>query len=215
MAPGATEDGHIMARRYFNSRRRHFNFSVRELGFLGLLFSVVLMIGERRNAELLGRFFQQYGAGVISLIALIGGTGLYMHIRKKRLRRQEEETRFRAVRLVDLHSINPSGFEEYVAKLLDHRGYKTKVVGQAGDMGVDVIASRGAEKYAVQVKRYSNPVSRTAVSDAVAGKAYHGCNAAMVVTNSYFTKGARALAQSTNCQLVDRDTLAKWIAELG
>ena len=119
------------------------------------------------------------------------------------------------MRLIDLHSINPGEFEEYVAQLLDHRGYTTKVVGQAGDMGVDVIASKGAEKYAVQVKRYSNPVSRTAVSDAVAGKAYHGCNAAMVVTNSYFTKGARALAQSTNCQLVDRDTLAKWIAELG
>ena len=82
-------------------------------------------------------------------------------------------------------------------------------------MGVDVIASKGAEKYAIQVKRYSKPVSRTAVSDAVAGKAYHGCTAAMVVTNNYFTAGARALARSTNCQLVDRDTLTKWIAELG
>ena len=92
------------------------------------------------------------------------------------------------MRLVDLHSINPADFEKYVAKLLDHRGYTTKVVGEAGDMGVDVVASKGAGKYAVQVKRYSNPVSRTAVSDAVAGKAYHGCNAAMVVTNNYFTK---------------------------
>ena len=138
-----------------------------------------------------------------------------MHIRKKRLRRQEEETRFRAVRLVDLHSINPTGFEEYVARLLKQRGYKTKVIGQAGDMGVDVIASKAGDKYAIQVKRWRKPVSRTAVSDAVAGKVYHGCNRAMVVTNNYFTKGARVLARSTNCQLVDRDTLAEWIAELG
>ena len=163
----------------------------------------------------LSLFFQQYSAGAGALIILIAGGLLYMGIEKKRRRRFEEEIRFRAVRLVDLHSINPSGFEEYVAKLLDHRGYKTKVVGQAGDMGVDVIASKGAEKYAIQVKRYSKPVSRTAVSDAVAGAAYHRCNAAMVVTNNYFTKGALALARSTNCQLVDRDTLAKWIAELG
>ena len=77
-----------------------------------------------------------------------------------------------------------------------------------------LLPAKAPEKYAVQVKRYSNAVSRTAVSDAVAGGAYYGCNAAMVVTNNYFTKGARALAQSTNCQLVDRKTLAKWIAEL-
>ena len=160
-------------------------------------------------------FFQQYGAVFAGVIILIGGGLLYLSIEKKRNRRLEEETRFLATRLIDLHSINPTEFEKYVAKLLDHRGYTTKVVGQAGDMGVDVIASQGPEKYAVQVKRYSNPVSRTAVSDAVAGKAYHGCNAAMVVTNNYFTAGARALARSTNCQLVDRDTLTKWIAELG
>ena len=160
-------------------------------------------------------FFQQYGVEVAGLIVLIAGGALYMGIEKKRRRRLEEEIRFRALRLVDLHSINPAEFEKYVAKLLDHRGYTTKVVGQAGDMGVDVIARKGPEKYAVQVKRYSNPVSRTAVSDAVAGGAYHGCNSAMVVTNNYFTAGARALAQSTNCQLIDRDVLAKWIAELG
>ena len=134
-----------MARRYFNSRRRHFNFSVRELGFLGLLFSVVLMIGERRNAELLGLFFQQYGAALISLIVLIVGAGLYIHIRKKRLRRQEEETRFLAVRLVDLHSINPTGFEEYVARVLKHRGYKTKVIGQAGIWGSMLSPARPAK----------------------------------------------------------------------
>ena len=178
---------------------------------------IVVMIRQRAEALTaeLSLFFQQYGVEVAGLIILIVGGALYLGIEKKRNRRLEEEIRFRAVRLIDLHSINPTEFEEYVAKILDHRGYKTKVVGQAGDMGVDVIASKGPEKYAVQVKRYSNPVSRTAVSDAVAGKAYHGCNAAMVVTNNYFTAGARALARSTNCQLVDRDTLGKWIAELG
>ena len=206
-----------MVRRYFNPRRNRFNFRPREIkGFVLLCLLIVVMTrqrGEALTAEL-GLFFQQYGAIFAGLIILIAGGLLHLGIEKKRNRRLEEEIRFRALRLVDLHSINPAEFEKYVAKLLDHRGYTTKVVGQAGDMGVDVIASKGGEKYAVQVKRYSNPVSRTAVSDAVAGKAYHGCNAAMVVTNSYFTKGARALAQSTDCQLVDRDTLAEWIADL-
>ena len=207
-----------MARRYFNPRRNRFNFRPREIkGFVLVCLLVVVMTRQRAAALTaeLGLFFQQYGAVFAGGIILIAGGLLYLSIEKKRNRRLEEERRFLSVRLIDLHSINPSGFEEYVAKLLDHRGYTTKVVGQAGDMGVDVIASKAGEKYAVQVKRYSKPVSRTAVSDAVAGKAYHGCNAAMVVTNNYFTAGARALARSTNCQLVDRDTLAKWIAALG
>jgi HJR/Mrr/RecB family endonuclease len=35
----------------------------------------------------------------------------------------------------------------------------------------------------------------------------------MVVTNQYFTSGAKALAESNRCTLVDRDTLASWIIE--
>ena len=140
--------------------------------------------------------------------------------RQKRLREQEEqcrleeeERRFRALELADVDNMSSGEFEQYVGKLMKRRGYKTKVIGKAGDMGVDVVAQNGAKKYAVQVKRYNQPVSRRAVSDAVAGKEHYGCSAAMVVTNNYFTKGAMDLARSTKCQLIDRDTLADWIAD--
>lgn len=129
-------------------------------------------------------------------------------------RREEEERRFRALELADVDNMSSGEFEQYVGKLMKRRGYKTRVIGKAGDMGVDVVAQNGAKKYAVQVKRYNQPVSRRAVSDAVAGKDHYGCNAAMVVTNNYFTKGAMDLARSTKCQLVDRDTLADWIVDL-
>ncbi|MCZ7583666.1 MAG: restriction endonuclease [Deltaproteobacteria bacterium] len=69
-------------------------------------------------------------------------------------------------------------------------------------------------KYAVQVKRYTGQkVSRRAVSDAVAGKAHYGCTHAMVVTNSTFTPGARLLAGSTGCELIDRYDLLQWMHE--
>ena len=213
-----------MTRSYFYGRRRRDyprrrRFIIFEQAGAGIFVSLFLIwaFSDRLQTFIAGGklFLQQYGVVAAGLCFLIAAALLHIGIQKRRNRRLEEERRFLAVRLVDLHSINPTEFEEYVATLLDHRGYTTKVVGQAGDMGVDVIARKGPEKYAVQVKRYSKPVSRTAVSDAVAGQAYHGCNAAMVVTNNYFTAGARALARSTNCQLVDRDTLVKWIAELG
>ena len=47
--------------------------------------------------------------------------------------------------------------------------------------------------------------------DVVGGMKQYGCAAAMVITNSYFTEGAAALAEANECALVDRDTLAEWM----
>ncbi len=104
-------------------------------------------------------------------------------------------------------------FEAYVATLLQGQGYRVKHTGASGDLGVDLVAQNGQFKYAVQIKRQADPVSRRAVSDAVAGMAQYGCNAAMVVTNNYFSPGAKELAHSNRCVLIDRDHLAKWIVE--
>jgi HJR/Mrr/RecB family endonuclease len=79
---------------------------------------------------------------------------------------------------------------------------------------VDIIAKKDGYKYAVQVKRYNQPISRRVISDAVAGKAPYGCHSAMVITNNYFTNDAKKLAQATGCELVDREKLIKWIVEL-
>ena len=81
-------------------------------------------------------------------------------------------------------------FEEYIIVLLEHRGYRVRHTGRSGDNGVDIIAEKEKQKHAVQVKRQKFPVSRRAVSDAVAGKALHNCTGAMVITNNMFTSGA-------------------------
>lgn len=98
-------------------------------------------------------------------------------------------------------------FEVFVGELLTQHGYKTQNIKGSGDFGVDVIAEKGGTKYAVQVKRYKSNVSRTAISDAVAGKFHWDCEKAWVVTNSYFTSDAKILAKSTDCKLTDRDEL--------
>lgn len=124
-----------------------------------------------------------------------------------------EEKRVRALELADVDNMSGTEFEHYVGRLLAHQGFGIKVTKASGDFGVDIVAKKDGATYAIQVKRYSNSVSRRAVSDAVAGKEHYACNGAMVVTNNYFTKGAITLAQSTKCDLVDRDTLAKWILD--
>jgi len=119
----------------------------------------------------------------------------------------------RALRLADVDNMSGIDFEHYVGRLLDHRGFRVKKTKGSGDLGVDLIAYKNGIKYSIQVKRSIGNVSRRAVSDAVAGKDHYGCNAAMVITNSYFSKGAIEMARSTGCELIDRDTLSEWIID--
>lgn len=94
-------------------------------------------------------------------------------------------------------------YEYVVAAYLKNKGYHAVKVTQAsGDYGVDVIAQKKQKKYAVQCKYYSSPVGLGAVQEAVAGKAMYGCNAAMVVTNSTFTKAAEELAEQNGVVLI-------------
>lgn len=125
----------------------------------------------------------------------------------------KEKSRLKALQLADVDSMTGANFENYVAILLRHRGFKAQVTRASNDFGVDIVAEKNKLKYAIQVKRYSKSVSRRAVSDAVGGKSYYKCNASMVVTNNFFTAGARELARSAKCELIDRNQLAEWIMD--
>jgi restriction system protein len=102
-------------------------------------------------------------------------------------------------------------FERFVAKLLTHQGYVVKRIGGLDDFGVNLIASRGDRRHAIQVKRWNQPVTIEAVRAAIAGMNFHRCDRAVVITNSDFTKPAKDLAQGTNCRLIDREMLAEEI----
>ena len=121
--------------------------------------------------------------------------------------------RSRAIRLAEVDQMPGLAFERYVARLYQHRGYRTKVGEGSHDLGVDVVAINGRERLAIRVKRHSKSVGRRAVSDAVAAKTHCGCTGAAVVTNSYFSRGAKLLARRTHCRLVDRNMLADWIID--
>jgi restriction system protein len=113
----------------------------------------------------------------------------------------------------DVDKMTGVGFEQYVGKLLAHQGYKISFTKTSGDYGVDIIAHKGAEKVAVQVKRYSSSVGRAAISDAVAGRRQYQCNRTMVVTSNYFTPETKQLAYSNFCKLINRDRLTDWILQ--
>ena len=94
-------------------------------------------------------------------------------------------------------------YEYAVASYLRKNGfYDVKVTKASGDYGVDIIARKGLQKYAVQCKYYSKPVGVSAVQEVAAGKSMYHCTAAMVVTNNRFTAAAETLAKSNGIILV-------------
>lgn len=105
-------------------------------------------------------------------------------------------------------------FEYACAELLRHVGYRdVKVTQGAGDYGVDILARRGNVKYAIQCKRYAGNVGVKAIQEAGMGCDYYHCDAAVVMTNSIFTKQAVRFANTTGVRLWGRDFLQQLIEE--
>lgn len=123
-----------------------------------------------------------------------------------------QRQKLRALSAAQVDKMDGFQFEHYVAGLLQYQGFTNIQVTQArGDYGIDVIAVKDGQRWAVQSKRYSKPVAQEAIREAVAGAVYYQCQRSMVVTTSSFTKHARDLARSNGTVLVDRDKLAEWI----
>jgi HJR/Mrr/RecB family endonuclease len=104
-------------------------------------------------------------------------------------------------------------FEIYVCRVLESRGYEVENIRARNDFGVDAIAAKGEDRFAIQIKRSKHPIDRTAISDAAAGKEYYDCNRAMVVTNSRLTKSAKQFAEAIGCRVVERDEFLGWVEE--
>jgi restriction system protein len=146
---------------------------------------------------------------IIGIIALVYTLRGYLKFKKRR----EKEKQLKALELSNIDNFNRTEFEDYIIRLLTHRGFKVETTGNSVYLGVDFIAQKNDLKYAVQIKQQTSPVPRLLVSDIDREKHRYDCNRVMLVTNSYFSEDAIELAKSTGCELVDRDALAKWVLD--
>ena len=83
------------------------------------------------------------------------------------------------------------------------------MLGGSGDQGVDIIAEKDGLRYAIQCKCYASNLGNTPVQEVHAGKGYYNCHVAAVLTNRYFTTGAKELAEKCGVLLWDRAFLAE------
>lgn len=103
-------------------------------------------------------------------------------------------------------------FEQFCGMILKRNGFdKISVTQPSGDFGADVIAYKGGVKFAIQCKKYSEPVGVSAVQEVLASKSVYKCHVAVVLTNNYFTNSAVSLADTNDVLLWDRNYLLKMI----
>ena len=114
----------------------------------------------------------------------------------------------------DTDFMNGYQFENFVALLFSHFGYRTIITPSSGDQGIDVIAEKEGEKVGIQAKCYSNVVSNGAIQEVSAGVVHYKCSKGIVVTNNNFTKSAIALADSNQIILWNRQKLSEIINQV-
>lgn len=98
-------------------------------------------------------------------------------------------------------------FEKYLMVQFKRKGYRVKLTPVTGDFGADLIMRRRRNHFVVQAKRYKGAVGIKAVQEVIGAMQYYDIENGMVVTNSYFTKAARQLAEASEVELWDRNDL--------
>ncbi len=117
-------------------------------------------------------------------------------------------------RFVTMYHVDAMGgydFEKFLVEVFQTAGYDVEETKLSGDQGADLFVSRFGKKIVIQAKNYSGTVGNTAVQEAIAAKSFYGCDEAMVVTNSTFTRSAIELADAASVRLIGRRDLQGYL----
>ncbi len=98
-------------------------------------------------------------------------------------------------------------FEEYLAAHFRNLGYKVKMTPKSNDFGADLILTKENKKIVVQAKRYQSKIGVKAVQEIIGAKGYYKADKMMVVSNNFYTSGAKKLAEANDVELWDRNTI--------
>ena len=102
--------------------------------------------------------------------------------------------------------MNPREFEQAVAERLKSEGYDTELGPYVGDYGVDIVATRGAERLAVQAKMYggtSRPVNRQMIMELHGAAAYLDCTGAIIATDGRILGDAAEVANKLRIRVLE------------
>ena len=117
--------------------------------------------------------------------------------------------------LDQLYDLSPREFEQYVARLFRHKGYRVKLRGRSGDQGVDLeLTQRDGRRAVVQCKRYQRTIGPDVVRDLYGTMMHEGVAHAFLVTTAEISEASRQWAAGKPITLIDGQALARIVAAL-
>ena len=114
-----------------------------------------------------------------------------------------------------LFEMNWREFEDLVSEFFGRRGYAIKQTGGDGpDGGVDIVLSKGSDKYLVQCKQWkAYKVGVQVVRELHGVMAAQGAAGGFVVTAGEFSEDAKNFAEGLNIRLVEGSLLQRMMQE--
>ncbi len=102
--------------------------------------------------------------------------------------------------------MRPDDYEHIVADYFEQQGYSTKVSPYSNDYGVDVFATKGKSKIAIQAKMFGNstrPINRQMIMELHGAKDYFDCTKAVMATNGRIIENALEVANKLKIDILE------------
>lgn len=104
--------------------------------------------------------------------------------------------------------MNPRQFEELVCEHFRKKGYKAETTTYTNDYGVDVFATKGQEKIAVQAKMYGDnrKINRQMIMELHGAKDFFDCTKAIIATDGKVLSDAVLVAEKLKIEILYLDS---------
>ena len=127
-------------------------------------------------------------------------SSLYQNTADKEAKRKQYAS------LVRVAGMSGNQFEKFCAELLEYNGFHDVqlVCSKMYAEGVDITAKRDQARYAFQcIRTNKREIGKKEIMEVHKSKTYYGCDYSVIITNSFFTKEAIELANTTHTILWD------------
>jgi len=132
----------------------------------------------------------------------------------ERADRLRQQGRRAELKLTQLASLTPEGFEEFVGEVFEALGFEVEHVGGTGDQGVDLKVRRGGLLGIVQCKYFSRGVVGSPELQKFLGTIHHTkSHKGFFVTTRTFTLAADKFAADHPIELIDGPRLVELVQE--
>ena len=110
--------------------------------------------------------------------------------------------------------MNAKTLVRFLEQVFEEHGYTVEQTGKMGQVGIDLVVSRGATRTAVQVKGIqASTVDAQVIQQTDAAKSRFQCQKSAVITNAQFMPSARQLADKLGVRLVDGNEIPELIED--